>query len=137
MPVKLRRITALLLLSGYLFSITAALAIHRHADPISSRCACEEDGHNHEDYGGEDHDVPSRHHPGFPGSQGPALGALVHSADHECPICHFHAQKLTATPRIEVSAWTDLRQAAVQPRPVRPFDLPLPVQRSRAPPTVA
>jgi len=129
-----RRQVVWLLLSGYLFSTTAASLFHSHgkagqfgsalcwdACGLSSRvggalCGC--------------------------GLVNPALQAAVGrgcsegSSEHDCAVCRFLAQKVAAEPLIEAVSSEALCDRTISAAPSCPIHAPVFLHYSRAPPSV-
>jgi len=127
-----RRHVVWLLLSGYLFSITAASYFHDHGKagwfgPAVCRLACDVSLQAGESLcGGADC-----------ASQAAAgRGCVEHSTEDCCAVCRFLAQKVAAEPPIEPAHSAPLCDRAISAGRSYPIRAAVSLHYSRAPPSV-
>jgi hypothetical protein len=117
-----RRITTWVLLTSYLFLLTAAHFFHQHRPD-----AC---GHD------EDQDRTVAVLDGD-GSIVKGQERVADSAGHGCVICQFLSQKVAPGRPVEAFRAEVLRESAIAASPAAPARPALLLERTRAPPLVA
>ena len=116
-----RRIATWVLLSSYLFAVTAANLFHNHGPGL-----CGHDG----DRGG----VIAAGNGGGGVSIGASENHAASSSEHGCAVCQFLSQKVAPTRAVEAIHAEALPPSTLKTPPVVVARASLRLQRTRAPP---